>query len=257
MTYSKSQAEPTLNTEQRVTEGAWIDRLETFPALQILLESQGGAAAAVRAALPQIADAVEGLYQRLQTKKGRLIYGGAGSSGRIAVQDGAELLPTFDWPENRIAYLIAGGQAALTRAIEGAEDDFEQARKDCARLAVGAADCLLILSASGHTPYGLGLAEYAGEVGALRVGIANNANAPLLKQSEFPIALNTGAEVVAGSTRLKAGTAQKICLNMISTQIMVMHGRVEKGLMKAMKPRNEKLRRRHAQINAWLGREEV
>ncbi len=244
-----------LTTETRVPPEQWIDRLSPSDALAVMLDNQAGAIDAIRAALPQIEHAVDGLYQRLGHKTGRLLYCGAGTSARIAVQDGAELLPTFNWPQSRIGYLIAGGMGALTMPVEGAEDSETDAHAQCRAMAIDRDDCIIGLAASGGTRFTCSVLEAANQAGALTIGISNNPDTDLLNIAEYPILLHTGAEALAGSTRLKAGTAQKICLNLISTQLMVRLGYVTDGLMSEMVPANEKLRRRKAEIDALLAPE--
>jgi N-acetylmuramic acid 6-phosphate etherase len=220
--------------------------LEEWPpetALDALLEAQMAAVAAVRPALPAIAAAAEQAAHRLR-QGGRLIYAGAGTSGRIGVQDGAELPPTFDWPEERLGLLIAGGTPALTRAIENAEDRTDLAHSDIQAQNPGPLDVVIALAASGATPYALACLTYAREKGALAIGIANSQGAPLLAAADHAILIQTGPEPIAGSTRLKAGTSQKVVLNLLSTLIMLRLGRVFRGQMVDMVARNEKLRRR-------------
>jgi len=220
--------------------------LEEWPpetALDALLEAQMAAVAAVRPALPAIAAAAEQAAHRLR-QGGRLIYAGAGTSGRIGVQDGAELPPTFDWPEERLGLLIAGGTPALTRAIENAEDRTDLATTDMQAQNPGPQDVVIALAASGATPYALACLAHAREKGALTIGIANSQGAPLLAAADHPILIQTGPEPIAGSTRLKAGTSQKVVLNLLSTLIMLRLGRVYRGQMVDMVARNEKLRRR-------------
>ncbi len=207
-------------------------------ALGAMLDNQFGAFAAVRSALPALAAATAAAADRLRDR-GRLIYCGAGASGRLAVQDGVELLPTFGWPAGRLDYWIAGGTAALTRSAEGAEDD-EAAGAEMAR-DVTAADVLIAVAASGTTPYVLAAQAAARTAGALTVALANNAGAPLLAGAAHPVLLQTGPEFLAGSTRMTAGTAQKMALNLFSTQLMSALGRVYRGMMVDMVPRNTKL----------------
>jgi N-acetylmuramic acid 6-phosphate etherase len=234
------------------TEGVdprWLD-LHAWPsatALDALLESQMAAVAAVRPALPAIAAAAEAAAARLRGG-GRLIYCGAGTSGRIAVQDGAELGPTFDWPQDRLGLLIAGGAEALTRAVENAEDRSGLAEADMRAQRVAAQDVVVGLAASGATPYVLACLAQARAAGALTVGIANSPGAPLLAACDHAVLVQTGAEPIAGSTRLKAGTSQKVVLNLLSTLIMLRLHRVWRGQMVDMVPRNEKLRRRAARM---------
>lgn len=201
------------------------------------------AVAAVKPALPAIAAAAEAAAARLRGI-GRLIYCGAGTSGRIGVQDGAELPPTFDWPEDRLGLLIAGGQPALTRAVENAEDRCDLAAADMRAQRVAQADVVVGLAASGATPYVLACIAHARQAGALTIGVANSPAAPLLIASDHAILVQTGAEPIAGSTRLKAGTSQKVVLNLFSTLVMLRLGRVWRGRMVDMVARNEKLRGR-------------
>ena len=215
-------------------------------------ESQLAAVAAVGPALPQIARAVEAAALRLSDGSGRLAYAGAGTSARIAVQDGSELPPTFDWPEQRILFLLAGGEHALLHAVEGAEDDRDDAVRQVSTAMLGPQDVLIALAASGRTPFTLAALSAAREAGALTIGVSNAPDAALLVACEIPILVQTGAEVVAGSTRMKAGTAQKVVLNMISTGVMIRLGRVHSGLMVDMRPLNAKLRQRAAEMVARI-----
>ncbi len=242
-----------IDTETRLPQDQWIDRLSPEGQLALMLDSQSGAIEAVRSALPLIEQACDALYARLsRNDRGRLFYCGAGTSARIGVQDGAELLPTFNWPETRTGYIIAGGMGALTKAVEGAEDSEDDARQAVISAAINADDCFIGLAASGRTRFTCTALQSARVAGALTIAISNNPDSRLLALGEHQIVLATGAEALAGSTRLKAGTAQKICLNLISTQLMVRLGYVKDGLMTHMIPANEKLRRRKQQIEAML-----
>ena len=239
------------NTEGRLSAGEWLDRLDNRAALSVMLDGHEQASMAVRHSLVAIDQAVEAVTARMRAASdARIIYAGAGSSIRIGVQDGVELLPTFDWPRARVDYWVAGGLSALTDAVENAEDDEAAARDMAAAAKLTANDVVLALSASGATPFTCAAAEAASAAGALSIGIANNEAAALFKKTDIAIALVTGAEAVAGSTRLKAATAQKICLNMISTLVMTRLGFVRDGQMIAMRPGNAKLRARHAAIHA-------
>ena len=250
---SKDNDTSELETESRLPETHWIDRLSVDESLSVLLDSQAGAVVAIRQAMPEISAACEALFRHLSSSQaGRIIYTGAGTSARIGVQDGAELLPTFNWPAERVAFVIAGGKGALLQAVENAEDDEEEAQTSCEKLSINADDCMIGLGASGRTPFTLSAMKYAQRCGALTIGISNNPHTDLLLEAKMAICLNTGAEALAGSTRLKAGTAQKICLNLLSTQVMVMMGRVKDGLMSEMVPQNEKLRRRKIEIQQAL-----
>jgi N-acetylmuramic acid 6-phosphate etherase len=211
--------------------------------LAALWEGQLAAVAALLPALPALAAAVIAASDRLRGG-GRLAYAGAGTSGRIGVQDGAELGPTFDWPAERVLFLMAGGEAALIRATEGAEDRADVAEQDVRDARLGAADVLVGIAASGSTPYTVAAVAAARSAGALTVGIANSPVAPLLAAAEHAILVETGPEAIAGSTRMKAGTAQKATLNLFSTALMTRLGRVYRGQMVDMNARNDKLRRR-------------
>lgn len=231
-------------TETASPRFADLDSWPTAVQVEALYESQLDALAAIRPALPAIAAAADAAAARLRAAGGRLAYAGAGSSARLGAQDGAELEPTFDWPRDRLILLVAGGTGALTTAVENAEDDAEAARAALRAAAIGAGDVVIALAASGATPFTLACLHGSRTAGALTIGIANSPGAPLLAQADHPILLETGAEPVAGSTRMKAGTAQKVVLNLLSTAIMTGLGRVYSGRMVDMLARNEKLRRR-------------
>jgi N-acetylmuramic acid 6-phosphate etherase len=224
-----------------------LDLWSNSEALRALYENQVEGLAAVSSALPAIATAVDEAVPRLRAR-GRLVYVGAGTSARIAIQDGAELAPTFNWPRDRVAFAIAGGEAALLQAIENAEDQSASGKARIAELGVNANDVVIGLAASGETIFTIAALEAARASGALTIGVANTPNATLLKACDHAILVDTGAEAIAGSTRLKAGTAQKVVLNLISTLIMVRLGRVYRGLMVDMRPTNAKLRRRAARM---------
>jgi N-acetylmuramic acid 6-phosphate etherase len=235
---------------------------ETWPTeegLAAMLDHQGMALFAVRQALPALAAAVAAAASRLteggrghHNEMGRLVYAGAGASGRLAVQDGVELYPTFGWPHHRLATLVAGGDAALTRSVEGAEDDADGGTAAADALHLGPHDVLLALAASGNTPWTCAVLAAARRAGAVTVGLANNAGSRLLMGAEYPVFLATGAEFLPGSTRLAAGTAQKIALNLFSTRLMTELGRVYRGLMVGVVPSNAKLVERAKRIVAAL-----
>ena len=228
-----------------------LDAWNTPTLLAALWEGQLAAVAALGPALPALARAVEAAAARL-AGGGRLAYAGAGTSGRIAAQDGAELAPTFDWPGERLVLLMAGGAEALLRAAEGAEDRDDLAHAEVAARGIGPADVLVGVAASGATPFTLGCVAEARARGALTIGLANSRGARLLEAAAFPVLVETGAEAVAGSTRMKAGTAQKAALNLFSTALMVRLGRVYRGQMVDMLARNDKLRRRAERMLAGL-----
>jgi N-acetylmuramic acid 6-phosphate etherase len=228
--------------------------LDTWPiadALAAMLDGQLAAVSAVQSALPVLAAAVTSAADRLGAT-GRLIYVGAGTSGRLGVQDGSELAPTFNWPLSRTAFVLAGGLAALTRSAEGAEDDVSDGRHQIAALRVGPSDVVIGTAASGTTPFTIAAIVAARRAGALTLAIASNPATPLLKAAEHPILIATGAEVIAGSTRMKAGTAHKVALNLISSGIMVRLGRVFDGVMVDMQTTNAKLERRAVAIVAHI-----
>ncbi|WP_342363480.1 N-acetylmuramic acid 6-phosphate etherase [Terrarubrum flagellatum] len=229
--------------------------LDAWPAidgLTAMFEGQLAAVAAVRPALPQLEAAVEAAVRPLSGDEGRLIYVGAGTSGRLGVLDSSELYPTFSWPRERALFAMAGGRDAIFASVENAEDDEDAARRWMAEHAVGRDDVVIGIAASGGTPYTVAGVKEARERGAVTIGIANNAGAPLLSAARFPVLIDTGAEIVAGSTRMKAGTAQKIALNLFSTELMVRLGRVHGGLMVQMRVTNAKLRRRGADMVARI-----
>ncbi|MBB3173277.1 N-acetylmuramic acid 6-phosphate etherase [Endobacter medicaginis] len=230
-------------TERPDPRSETLDRWPMPAVLSALLEGQLAAVASVAPALPQLAAVVDAALPRLRAG-GRIAYAGAGTSGRIAFQDGAELTPTFDWPRDRLAFFMAGGETALTRAVEGAEDDTESAARMVGEAEIGSDDVLFALAASGTTPFTRACVAATRAAGALTVGIACDPAAPLLAEAEFAIVAVTGPETPAGSTRMKAGTAQKVVLNLISTALMVGLGRTWRGRMVDMQATNAKLRRR-------------
>lgn len=220
--------------------------LDTWPSLDVLLaffEGQLSAVAAVRPALPAIAAAAEEAAARLR-RGGRLVYAGAGTSGRIGVQDGTELPPTFNWPDDKLIYLIAGGDRAIMKAVENAEDSVEEGIAGIRNNNIGPDDVVIGVAASGRTPFTIAALKEAASRGAQTIGISNNPDAPILEACSHPVLADTGEEVIAGSTRMKAGTAQKVILNLLSSLIMVRLGRVYRGLMVDMRATNAKLRRR-------------
>lgn len=217
-----------------------LDLWPTALAVDAMLEGQMAAVAAIQSQTQAIAAAAEAAALRLGAG-GRLVFAGAGTSGRLAVQDGTELYPTYGWPMERMVFLMAGGTDALTEAQEGAEDDVEAGRADVLRAGVGPNDVVIGVAASGRTPFTLAAIEQARELGALTIGIANNAGSALLDACGHPLCAVTGSEVVAGSTRMKAGTAQKAMLNLLSTAIMIRLGLVYEGRMVAMRISNAKL----------------
>ena len=229
-----------LRTEQPHPAYAALDTYDTATLVQAFVADQAQAALAVQAAAPALAQAVDAAVPRLRAG-GRVVYVGAGTSGRLGVLDSVELNPTFGWAPERAPALLAGGLGAMFVAVEGAEDDRAQGGADLQSLNPTPQDVVLLLAASGATPYAMGAAQAAREAGALTVGIVNNLGAPLAAACEIGIVLDTGPEVISGSTRLKAGTAQKIALNTFSSSVMVRLNKVYGNLMVDLRATNAKL----------------
>lgn len=236
-----------MDTERLSPRYADIDLWEPADILEAMVEGQFAAVAAVRAARPSIEQAALGIEARL-SKGGRLVYAGAGTSGRLAVQDGAELMPTFSWPRDRLLLLLAGGDKAMAQAVEGAEDEIGRAGELIRHHGINTADVLIAVAASGTTPFTLTCLQEARRLGALTVGIANNPETPLLAAADHPILLATGPEPIAGSTRMKAGTAQRITLSLLSSLVMIRLGRVYRGMMVEVQASNAKLAERKEKI---------
>jgi len=232
-----------MSTENSSPRYANIDLWDAEEIAASLIESQFAAVAAVQAVRKDVAAAVAAMPAHMQNH-GRLIYAGAGTSGRLAAQDGAELAPTFGWPKERLVLLVAGGEAALLQSVEGAEDDADHGARLIDQHAVTAQDVLIAVAASGTTRFTLSCLREAKRRGALTLGIANNWASPILQEADHPIFLDTGSEPIAGSTRLKAGTAQKVALNTLSTSLMIVLGKVFQGLMVDVRAANEKLHKR-------------
>ncbi|WP_037910653.1 N-acetylmuramic acid 6-phosphate etherase [Actinacidiphila yeochonensis] len=240
----------TLTTEAFRPDLAEIDRLTTLDIARIMNGEDQSVPAAVAGELPRIAAAIDGIAERM-ARGGRLVYAGAGTAGRLGVLDASECPPTFNTtPGGEVVGLIAGGPQAIITSIEGAEDSPELAAADLRQLGVTAADTVVGVSASGRTPYAVGAVEYARSVGALTVGLACNAGSPLAAAADHGIEVVVGAEIVSGSTRLKAGTAQKLVLNMLSTITMIRLGKTYGNLMVDVRASNEKLRARSRRIVA-------
>jgi len=232
-----------MSTERPSPRYSEIDSWEPADALEAMIDGQFTAVAAVRGARASIEEAARAMEARLRYR-GRLVYVGAGTSGRLAVQDGAELMPTFSWPLERLLLVMAGGPKAFTRSVEGAEDKVDDGVQQIREHKVDSKDVVIAVAASGTTPFTVACLREAKRCGALTIGITNNRGTPILKESDHPIWLDTGSEPIAGSTRLIAGTAQKITLNLLSSLLMVLLGRVYGGLMVDMQASNEKLLRR-------------
>ncbi len=231
------------NTETPNAKFAALEQFGTLDLVRAFVDDQHNAVAAVQAAASDIARAIEAAVPRIRAG-GRIVYAGAGTSGRLGLLDSVELNPTFSWPDNRAVALLAGGADALYRAVEGAEDSREMGAADMARVNVAANDVVLLLAASGSTPYVIGATEAARTRGALTIGVANNPSSVVVAGAEFGITLDTGSEVISGSTRLKAGTAQKIFLNTFSSCVMVRLNKVYGNLMVDVRATNAKLIRR-------------
>ncbi len=236
-----------MNTEDASARYLDLDAWGSFDVLQALWEGQLAAVAAIGPALRSIAAAAEAAEKGL-SREGRLFYVGAGTSARIGVQDGVELPPTFNWPNDRLGFAIAGGDEAILQAVEDAEDSSADGAAWIAKANVGPDDVVIGLSASGTTPFTLAALKAARERDAVAIGIANNPGTPILEACSHPILVATGQEAIAGSTRMKAGTAQKIVLNLFSTLVMIRLGRVYRGRMIAMRATNRKLRVRGVEM---------
>ncbi len=230
-------------TEGRNPRTAAIDTLPTLDVLRLINDEDATVAGAVCQALPDIARAVDAVVESLR-QGGRLFYVGAGTSGRLAVLDAVELAPTYSAPPDLVVPIIAGGPPALTRSLEGVEDRDDEGRRDLLGAGVKSGDVVVGLAASGRTPYVLGALAAAREVGATTVGMSCNQPAPILDAADIGVALLVGPEVIAGSTRMKAGTAQKMALNLLSTAAMVRLGKVHDNLMVDVQVKNSKLERR-------------
>jgi len=230
-----------------------LDAWPLAKAMEAMWEGQLAAVAAVGRALPAITAATEAAKLALGDG-GRIVYVGAGTSGRVAVQDGTELMPTFAWPRARVLFIVAGGDSAFVASVEGAEDDADDAvmQIDAARLT--SHDVVIAVAASGTTPFTVAALQRARSCGAVTIGVANNPGAMLLRSANFPILVETGHELIAGSTRMKAGTAQKVVLNLISSGIMLRLGRVYRGMMVNMPPTNAKLKRRAEAMVSQIAR---
>ena len=236
-----------LPTESANPATADLDRLSTLELVQRMNAEDGGVARAVQAVLPTIAAAIEAIAVKMR-QGGRLIFMGAGTSGRLGVLDAAECPPTFGVAPERVIGLLAGGQGAFQRPDESAEDDPGMGEEDLRRIGLEATDCVVGISASGRAPYVLGGLGFARRMGCLTVAVACSRPAAVSQLAEISILAPVGPEVLSGSTRLKAGTAQKMILNMLSTGVMVRLGKTYGNLMVDVKPTNQKLRARAVRI---------
>jgi len=239
----------TLATEAFRPDLAEIDRLPTLDIAQLMNAEDAGVAAAVATQLPRIAAVVDATAARM-ARGGRLVYAGAGTAGRLGVLDASECPPTFGTAPGRVVGVIAGGPPAMTVPVEGAEDSPELAEADLAALSLTPDDTVIGVSASGRTPYAVGAVRHARARGALTVALACNAGSALAAAAEHAIEVVVGPELLTGSTRLKAGTAQKLVLNMVSTITMIRLGKTYGNLMVDVRASNEKLRARSRRIVA-------
>src|SRR5262245_43774886 len=230
-------------TEEVDPRFADLDAWSLASAMEAMWEGQLAAVAVIGPALPAITAATQAAKAALGDC-GRIVYVGAGTSGRVAVQDGAELMPTFAWPKERVRFVVAGGDSAFVTSIEGAEDDVDDAVAQINGVRLTAHDVVIAVAASGTTPFTVAALQQAGSFGTVTIGVANNPGTALLASAKFPILIETGRELIAGSTRMKAGTAQKVVLNLISSGIMLLLGRVYRGMMVNIQPTNAKLKRR-------------
>ena len=250
--------EQIFNTESIPSNDEYIDKVDDKKAFNLMLENQFECFDILRKEIKSIKLASIQILNKLKSNpKSRIFYVGAGTSARIGVQDGAELFPTFGWPLNRVKFIIAGGQKSLIKSSEGAEDNIDYAKYLVKLNKVKSTDIVICISASGQTPFTFEVLKLASNIGCLTVSIENNIDGSFSKISDCPIILNTGKEMIAGSTRLKAGTSQKICLNLMSTFIMTRLGYVENGLMINMIPGNNKLKKRQEKILKILNKNQV
>ncbi|MFD9332482.1 N-acetylmuramic acid 6-phosphate etherase [Streptomyces sp. NPDC060065] len=237
----------TLTTEAFRPELAEIDQLPTVEIARLMNGEDATVPTAVAARLPLIAAAIDDIAERM-SRGGRLIYAGAGTAGRLGVLDASECPPTFNTAPSEVVGLIAGGPSAMVTSIEGAEDSKELAARDLTELALTADDTVVGVSASGRTPYAIGAVEHARALGALTIGLSCNADSALAAAADHGIEVVVGPELLTGSTRLKAGTAQKLVLNMLSTITMIRLGKTYGNLMVDVRASNEKLRARSRRI---------
>ncbi|MCY3780966.1 MAG: N-acetylmuramic acid 6-phosphate etherase [Chloroflexi bacterium] len=242
----------TLRTESVNSDSRHIDKLSTGEILNMINAEDAKVAPAVGAALPQIALAVDAIVGTLQDG-GRLFYVGAGTSGRLGILDAVECVPTFSASPDLVQGIIAGGSRALTQSVEGAEDDPAGAERDLQARGLRASDVVCGIAASGRTPYVIGALQTARKLGARTIAIACNPDSPIAELAEIGISVDLGPEVISGSTRMKAGSAQKMILNMLSTATMIRLGKVYGNLMVDVKVTNQKLMGRALRLVQSLG----
>ena len=236
-----------LTTEARNEATKKIDQVSTLEMVTLINQEDQKVAQAIEKVLPQIAAAIDAAAERFK-KGGRLIYCGAGTSGRLGALDAIELTPTYSVSPERAFGILAGGEKAMYQAIEGAEDSKELAIEDLTQHQLTARDVVIAIAASGRTPYAVSAIEYGKKVGALTISVTCNNQSPMNQLAEIGIAPIVGPEVITGSTRMKAGSAQKMVLNMFSTGIMVKVGNIYQNLMVNVQPTNEKLMQRATNI---------
>ncbi|WP_141603987.1 N-acetylmuramic acid 6-phosphate etherase [Terrilactibacillus laevilacticus] len=236
-----------LLTEQRNTKTMQLDKMSIHDILQLMNEEDQKVANLVALSIPAIEQAVE-LVVKSFHNKGRLIYIGAGTSGRLGILDAVECVPTFSTSPSKVQGLIAGGLSAFTQAVEGAEDSEEQGGHDLSEIDLSSKDTVIGIAASGRTPYVIGALKYAKKMGSNCISISCNKNSVISQHAKIAIEVETGSEILTGSTRLKAGTAQKLILNMISTVSMIKIGKVYQNLMVDVKATNAKLVERSKHI---------
>ncbi|PTI19675.1 N-acetylmuramic acid 6-phosphate etherase [Staphylococcus warneri] len=236
-----------LTTESRNTETMHLDEMSIQEALKAMNDEDQFVPKAIEPIIPELTKVIKEAISKFK-QHGRLIYIGAGTSGRLGVLDAAECVPTFNTSPDEVIGIIAGGSKAMTEAVEGAEDNEEQGKDDLKAIQLSKKDIVIGISASGRTPYVKAALAFANEVGAVSVSLSCNTNSEMSKLSQYALEVPVGPEVLTGSTRLKSGTAQKLILNMISTMTMIGVGKVYDNLMVDLKPTNQKLIQRSIRI---------
>lgn len=242
-----------LITEKSNDSSKNIDTKDTIDILKIINDEDKTVACSVEEQLPSIAHAVDMIVDVIDNKRGRLVYLGAGTSGRLGVLDASECPPTFNTPKELVIGVIAGGDSALTNAMEGVEDILEEGIKDLKSIDFSPVDVLVGIAASGRTPYVVGAMKYAKKIGAKTISLTCNRDAEISKYADVAIEVVVGPEVLTGSTRMKAGTAQKMVLNMLTTASMINLGKTFKNYMIDVRPQNEKLKLRAKNMLVELG----
>lgn len=245
--YMKMENLNKLTTEDRNQNTMNIDKANTIDMVTLINEEDKKVAIAIEKEKEYIAEAIDVIAERLE-KGGRLIYVGAGTSGRLGILDASECPPTYGVDPNLVQGVIAGGYSAIFKAVEGAEDDINLGREDLIKIYVNEKDIICGIAASGRTPYVIGAMKYGREVGAVVLALTMNKNSEMNNYADISISVEVGPEVIMGSTRMKAGTAQKMVLNMLSTGAMIKLGKVYENLMVDMQPSNNKLKIRAERI---------